>query len=404
MLQNLINFFKNGNIYNAVEVTTSTEGVNVLYFVKLKKKKNELSVLESVKIENFGDIPSHIKPAEPVFLVVNTNKVLSKIVERTESDVKDIVNRTFPNIRLDDFYYEAKWTETFGIVSVCRKELPESIIKNFADFKITLSGFSIGFTEICTILPLLKNDSVQMASATLRLNTAPPRFTAGDMGSKPVYKIDEIELNGEYLLSFSELISGIMKKVPSESNLGQRNQNLKRGFYYKVFYEKFLRFGFVFLFTLLFVNFLFFNFYFQKTDLLEQAAESNRSGIELLKAKDNVVAEKEKKLSDLLYATTSKSSLYLDQLSATVLDSIQFSGIDYQPYEKKVVAGEEVSTKDGFVRIAGFSLAHKVFSEWLVRLQKLKWVKNITINDFAKNKNNSLYNFEILIEIQQDGL
>ncbi|MDP2059706.1 MAG: hypothetical protein Q8J97_08200 [Flavobacteriaceae bacterium] len=404
MLKNLVNFLKNGNIYNAVEVVTSSEGKDVFYFIKLKRKKNELTVLESAKIENLEDIPTHIKPTEPVFLVVNTNKVLSKIIERTKNDVKNIVNRTFPNIRLDDFYYDIKWTETFGIVSVCRKELPENIIKNFSDFKINFSGFTIGLTEICTILPLLKNDTIEMASATLYLNTNPPRFSADDTGRKIVYEIDGIKLNGEYLLSFSGLISGIAKEDFSESNLKQRNQGLKKDFYYKVFYEKFLRFGIVSLFALLFVNFLIFNSYFQKTNLLEQEVESNRSGIQLLKAKNDIVTEKEKKLSDLLYAATSKSSLYLDQLSATALDSIQFSEVDYQPYEKKVTAGEEVSVKDGFIRISGFSLADKVFSEWLVRLQKLKWIKNISISDFVKNKNNSFYNFEILIETSKDGL
>ncbi|MDZ4148275.1 MAG: hypothetical protein U1C58_08335, partial [Flavobacteriaceae bacterium] len=252
MLKNLVNFLKNGNIYNAVEVVTSSEGKDVFYFIKLKRKKNELTVLESAKIENLEDIPTHIKPTEPVFLVVNTNKVLSKIIERTKNDVKNIVNRTFPNIRLDDFYYDIKWTETFGIVSVCRKELPENIIKNFSDFKINFSGFTIGLTEICTILPLLKNDTIEMASATLYLNTNPPRFSADDTGRKIVYEIDGIKLNGEYLLSFSGLISGIAKEDFSESNLKQRNQGLKKDFYYKVFYEKFLRFGIVSLFALLF--------------------------------------------------------------------------------------------------------------------------------------------------------
>ena len=79
------------------------------------------------------------------------------MVRFTHIAKESVVKTAFPNISINDFYYEVFDNGTSSLVSICRKEVVHETVKLFQEKGISVIQFSLGNTSFQKLLPFLND-------------------------------------------------------------------------------------------------------------------------------------------------------------------------------------------------------------------------------------------------------
>ncbi len=398
MLKNLLTYLKEGNIFNAVEVQDN----NTYHFISVKRNKNELDIVTVKSFESPGQIPEFIPKNASVFLIVNTEHILTKIISDQKSEGPAVVNKAFPNLKMDDFYFETFQSGENSIVSICRKDEIHTLLKNFEEYKIGISGFSLGMSQIHNVIPFIKEKELQLNNHLVTTaDTGIDSIKINNPDNVRVYNVNGMEVSGRYMLGFSGILGSILQQNTFTSNFIPVNSALKDEFLNKRFFNLFSKAALVFLLSILLINFLVFNHYFSKSEQLTQTSEVNKINKEKLLKLDAQIKSKEKMAEDVLSASSSRASFYLDQIASVMPATLLMNELNYQSVKKQVKDGEAIEFDEDAILISGTSSNSDDFSRWVEIMEKFEWTGSIAIKDYDyTSKSSSL--FTLLIKITHE--
>ena len=129
-----------GSVFTAVELANKSN----FHLLALKRKKQELDILKKDVFTNFDDLILALKSCKHLFLIINSDKVLIKMVHFTHIAKESVVKTAFPNISINDFYYEVFDNGTSSLVSICRKEVVHETVKLFQEKEFLSFNFLWG--------------------------------------------------------------------------------------------------------------------------------------------------------------------------------------------------------------------------------------------------------------------
>ncbi len=396
MLKNVLTYLKEGTIFNAIEVVDADR--LEYHFLSMKKQKSELHIIHTNSFNSIQSIKSEIEKNTHVFLVINTKNILTKIIEAQKGEGLAVVNTAFPNLKTDDFYYETLRSGANNIVSICRKEEVDAILKNFTDQKIDVSGFSLGLSSINNILPFINDKGIQLQKNQIVIEgTSIQKIESIKTNTTRVYTINGIEIPSLNLLGFSEILGRILKSKPSDSNFDIVNSALKDEFLNKRFFNLFSKTALIGLLGILLINFLMFNHYFNKSEQLLQTSEINNLNKNKLLKLDTLVKIKEKMATDVLSTSSSKSSFYIDRISNIMPATLLLKELNYQPLKTTQIKENEIIEFDSdVILITGISTNSDDFSSWVENIEKFLWTDNVAIMDYDySNRTSSLFTLQI---------
>ena len=132
MIKDLLSYLKFGNRFYGVELT-QINSENKYYGIVLKKKRKQLDVETCFEASDIETLKTHIPKGKPISLVINTDSVLTKKVQSKTSDALKLAHMAFPNIKIEDFYYESVNQGDNHFVSICRKTYVDELLKEAQD-------------------------------------------------------------------------------------------------------------------------------------------------------------------------------------------------------------------------------------------------------------------------------
>ena len=110
MFKKLKTYLLFGNSYCGIEHTSKA----TIEAILLEKKKNEVTIHDSFDAKTIAEIAQKLPKKQHVFLVVNNTEVLNKFVESNEKQPNRLLFEAFPNLAINDFYYEISNRTTIG--------------------------------------------------------------------------------------------------------------------------------------------------------------------------------------------------------------------------------------------------------------------------------------------------
>lgn len=379
----------------------SINGKDILQINLLKQSKNELDIELTTKVETIEDASKKLFKNQHIALVINTDKVLSKTIENDQSDALKIVYKAFPNINLDDFYFEVLSEKNIHFISLCRKDYAESIIKKYSEQNIHIIDISFGNTIISTVKSFINVTQIHTSNAIA---------TIKDNNIIQIEK-NEVELNNhivngltvsnDQIISFSAALQGLLKNSTTKTNFEEKKSALLNDFKQVRFFSQFLKFGGLFILVLLLVNFFFFNQYFNKVNDLKQVSEINQSTKGQILKLDEIVSKKQKMVDDLLKSNGSKSSFYTDRIMQSLPESILLSEFNYQPLLKRIKADKAIELERNSISVTGTSSDSDAFSKWIALLEREDWIDKVEIIDYGTTAT-SVSDFSIKIVLSNE--
>jgi Tfp pilus assembly protein PilN len=395
MFDRLLTYLKFGNRFCGVE-HTSKKGQDCINVTVLKQSKKELLIEEHIQGDSISNkLPKH----RPIYLVINNNKVLTKTIESNQNDALKLVYKAFPNINLDEFYYEVLSQVNTHFIALCRKDDVENIIKEYKELKILILNFSLGNSLISSLKSFINQDYVFSSNVKVEIQDGNVIKIEKTETISETYRINGLEVSSAYLLSFSGALQIVLGNNESVTNYDVRSENLVSDFKHTRFFNLFLKVGGLFILGLLLINFFFFNHYFNQVNELRQLSEVNQSTKNQILTLDEVVSKKQKIVDDLLKSNGSKTSYYADRIIQSIPKSILLSEFNYQPLLKRIKSGKEIELKKNVIDVSGESNDSEAFSDWVSVLERKDWISRVDILVYGSASSKvSDFKIEIVLE------
>ncbi len=401
MLKAITTYLQFGNRFCGIEHATEN-GQEKLYVTLLKKTKKEVdiqSLFEASSIKNLSEL---LPKNQHAVLIINNESVLTKKIESDQTDDLKLVYKAFPNIRLEDFYYEVLIQKSIHFVSICRKTYIEELINEYKTQGISIIDVSLGNSIAFSITNYINSKTI---------STSNTNITVEDKNITTIEKVNDLQqveydINGiivsnTQLLSFSGALNLVVNNYHPHTNFEVYKELILNNYNHSRFFSQFLKFGLSFLLGLLLINFFFFNHYYNSVNELQQTSQISQATKKKVLELNETVSKTQKMVDDMLQSSSSKSSFYVNEIIHSLPSSILLAELNYQPLLKRIKTEQAIENNINTIMISGTSNSSESFSKWIVNLDAIGWIEKVEIlsyGDISKSKSD----FSIKLNILND--
>jgi hypothetical protein len=401
MTKALLAYLKFGNRFYSVELT-QVEDQYKYYGIVLKKKRKQLDIETSFETTTIETLKAHIPKGKPIALVINTTSVLTKQVKGKTHDALKLANMAFPNIRIEDFYYETLSQGENHFVSICRKSYVDELLNDFDSKHITVIAFTLGSLICSTVTGFIESKVLQTANRLISIdNSQITEILSGVGNSEETYEINGLNIKNTHVVGFAAALNLVLKDPQVQSSFTTTKTELNIAFKQKQFANQFLKVGLSCLFGALLINFLFFNHYYNEVNILRETGQILEASKLKIVGLSEKVQKTEKMVEDVLQSSTSKSSFYVDVIINNLPNSILLKELNFQPLQKKIKENKTIENYKNRILISGQSNESIEFSHWISQLETIVWIKSIEILNF-EDISKSSSSFIIKLNMQDD--
>jgi hypothetical protein len=369
----------------------------------LKKKKNELSIENFFEANSLDELSKKQPSGKAVFLVINNDHVLSKQIESAQNENLHLVNQAFPNLQIEEFYYEILSQEQNHFISVCRKKYVDEAVEQLKSSHLFVYGISLGNNMASSLIQFTDNEITTSNAQLLFEGKKLSNITGGESPIDKTYDINSLSVANNHILAFSGALNLILGQYHPKSNLEGKEQVAQNEYKHSRFFKVFSKAALVFILVVLLINFFFFNKYYQAVNELRQTTQINRAAKENFSQLSKEVEKKQDMVSDILRSNSSKSSFYANNIVQSLPSSILLSELNFQPLSKTIKEDEPIENSINTLIVAGKSANSKLFSEWITGLEAKSWVRKVEIMDYADvSKTSSTFEIKIMLSNGQE--
>ena len=312
-----------------------------------------------------------------------------------ELEAQRALTEAFPNLKIEDFYYEFHTSNGKTFIAICRRDLIERILKEYASNQYNVLGFSLGNLVISQLAGFIEATTIQTSNGTVDFTKRTISEISFTTNEQNIYTINGLKISNVSVLSLAGILAYYTNSFVTHTNFVDTMVALKNNFKHKRIFDIGLKTGLGVLFISLLTSFMLFTHYATKIDEETSSLAITKSQkTTFLKLVDEA-AKKEKLLNDFSL-TSSRSSWHLDQLGQTIPNSIILIEMQWQPLTKAIKEELQIETQERTILIKG--VAHKAadFSQWIDKLEQLKWIEKVAINAYG-NGNKRVPVFELKI-------
>ncbi len=398
MVQKIVSYLQFGNHFCGIEHTT-LKGEETILISLLKKSNDKIELEQNFETSNIEAASKRLSKKQHAVLIINNNNVLSKSINSDINDSLKLVYKVFPNINLNEFYYEVLTQGKTHFISICRKDYVNKIIDAYKKSAISILNFSLGNIIISNVTQFISEETIVTSNSKVTLQNNYISTLEKTIPKNIVnYIINGLDASNKTIISIAGALQTILQTTSSHTNYDPVKQSFFNDYKQARFFSLFFKFGLFFILGLLLINFLIFNHYFEKVKTLEQTSQINTANkTTILKLNEDVIKTK-KLVDDVLKSNASKSSFYTNAIIQSLPNTILLTEFNFQPLLKRVKADQTIHYNDDSIFISGESSSSKVFSEWIAALEAKYWIKTIEIKDYGDtSKSKSIFTIKLNI-------
>ena len=396
-------FIKNivqGNIFQSLEIF-EVNGRDYFALLVLENRKGELEVIAEHLTETLEDLQQFLEKKNPLLLTINTSKVLKKqFITESNNNPELLLANIFPNLELDNFYYQLLTSRSQSVVSISKKDHIDRYLAQLGKIGIKPLKIALGISNILILEGFAKGTLMGSSFKVVLSETLFETYKNVSENNETTIWLNGITFKNWSLLGFAQILAFLQQQSQS-SNLANLNLNLSNEFKNRKWFVFGVKFGLGFLLLLLFVNFLVFNHFHEKNKELTTATMNTQNLDSILNQLQKRILNKELRLHSILNSKNSKTSYYLDELGKLVPKSVYLKNMQYQPLMKPIRDDKAIDLIDNIIQISGTTEENNQFTLWFDNLEIQEWVNSVEIMDYEYLSNSSA-NFTLKVFLNQN--
>jgi Tfp pilus assembly protein PilN len=362
-------------------------------FLQLKKRQKELRISQQGVFADFEALLKKIQGQQHLFLIVNNEQVLTKVIATTNIPEERLVKAAFPNIQLSDFYYQTYSNEQQSFVSISRKEYIDRLIETYAKHKTSVVDFSLGSLSVGILTTFLDQKEIRSSNACISLSEKVITAIEKRTVSETTYEINDLKVSNNQVLPLAGIITyytGI-----SES---KTQKQLHQTYVQKRFFNLGFKGVLGFLFITLLINFLLFSEYQNKETTYKTALQVNGAKKKQLTDLKDIVSRKRTLVESISSSASSRIAWIFNEISASVPVTISLKEMSYQPVEGSIKKDKKIRFTENTIKINGTSLSHKDVTQWIAVLEQKEWIEEVSIARYGSGKKaKTSFDFNIIL-------
>lgn len=402
MINKLTTYLQYGSRFCGIEHTTK-KGAPIIISHILKKRKAEVVIENRFEADIVEKIAGTIPKKQHAVLVINNENVLFKTVTSEQNDNLKLVYKAFPNINLEEFYFEVSHQKNVHFISLCRKEYVDTLIEKYKDHGISIINISLGNSLVSFVLDFMSAENIFTSNSLITLdgNTI-KQIERTENTELKYYDINGLKASNEDVLSLSGALQAVLRINNRETNFETRKHSLLKTYGESRFFNQFLKFAGIFILILLSINFLFFNHYYNEVNVLKQSTQVNQNTRQKIISLSESVGKKQKMVDDILKSNASKSSFYANDIITSIPSSVLLTSLSYQPLNRRIKADKKIELRHNTIVIVGDSNDKVALSDWVDLLESKNWIKVAEITNYGDvSKSKSTFSLKIHIDNDQ---
>jgi|GEM_PF-1315624 len=378
-----------------IEIIFQPDNTKVYNFILLKKDKGALFIENSKeKITSIEDLKNRIPKNVPISLVLNGKGILHKTISVNEKDTEiTLLQKVLPNAQIDDFYIQKIHLDDKIIASLIRKDQFQLAYDEILFLSTQIVFVSSGPFIASTLLSLLVTDQEEntiIDFLTYQLEYQNQLLVNYNLSSEKIekeYNFSGNKVNSSLILSFSAALSVFLpNQTDIKNNINSVEINNEEFYQKKVFK---LRLGSMLavLFLLMIINFMLFSSFFSKKNTLSTQMSLVQNQLQQHDTLLKEVQQKKEFLSNAGLLENSRLSYYLDQMAIDLSPSITLIELNVNPIIKNVTPnGDILNSTNKLIKVKGLCTQTVVLNEWIKKLEKKKWIKNVHMVNYSQLK------------------
>ena len=383
-----------GSVFNAIEFANQSH----FHLLSLKKTKSELDIVRKEVFSDIDEMFESSKGIKHLFLIINNEQVLTKKVSFTHIAKESVVKTAFPNISLNDFYFEVLDNGTSSLVSICRKEVIDKTILQFQENGISVIHYSIGNTSFQSLLPFLNDFQFHTSSSVFSIENH--KVTAWEKSPEveKTYNVNGLTVESNQLLPLAGVISycnGV-----NDFNDDDSQKSLVKDYQQKRIFHLGLRVGLGTMLLLLLINFFVFSSFRSQVSALDEELALNEVYKKQLLSMTDLVSKKKMLVESMNSVSNSKVIWYFDQIAQSVPKTISLNDINYQPVVRSIKKDKTILFQTNEIVVKGMTKDDTDFTNWTDELGKRDWIQKVSIKSLGA-ENSRYTKFDFIIQLNR---
>jgi Tfp pilus assembly protein PilN len=351
----------------------------------IEKKKEELVISQKDKVAYTKKLAEKWNKKLPVFLTVNTSQVIQKEIDATDAADEKLLHKSFPNTNWDEFYFEIWRLKTKSIIAISRKSYIEELLSNYQEQGIFVAGISLGINAVSEITNYVNENEVLTNHQIISFLEESQTIKTPVANTSTTYNINGLDIKNSHIVAFSGILRLLLDTTANTGNTISYSLELYDRYKQQNFFSKGIKLMVGTLLTVLLINFFVFSHYYTLAQETSESLLLNKSSLEeIAKTKQRIVL-KEQKAKTVLAATSSQSSLIINEITKRIPQSILLTELIYHPLEKKIKAEEFIVIQEKTITLSGTTINNEAFTHWIEAIEQLKWIGQVVITHFGKN-------------------
>ena len=375
-----------------VHLDYHTEGLRIVASVEKKGESKSESTFE--EFESITDLIKKFGTTKAYSIHVNGTGVLTRLVKFIPGYKEQLI----VNGDKDDFYF-CSYNDSFKVAtSFFRKSLIENVIEELNASKIFLVNISCGIIPVLLITSEKERISfdyvIEIENSRIKSLTRNEAPTERSIINS-VFKVRNEAINQGIALSQTVPVENYSSGFDVENQAGKLDDFVQ--------FRTFKFFG-ILIVTVILSSLIFNHFYVNHLNneiaQLEMDLQLNNDNLSLL---DQLKQEKTRKEQLVLSSgvnTDQFTSFFIDKIGESVPSTISLKEMYVFPLKENLKEKRKVEIRQDAIEIIGFTPNSQVLDDWMERIDRYKWVKNVELLNYLKSTDGNA-EFKLLITLEK---
>jgi hypothetical protein len=366
----------------------------------LQQMAGKISVVKCDTVSNLKDLKKEKLSLVPIYLIIEGKGIINKKV-KSDTEQSPIL-QVIPNASAEDFYMsEVESEDGYSLISVMRADAIDNILQLFKDLNFQVVNIHIGSFHVARLCGWFENLPYKITAVNLVLSINPQTHRLIDF-NKPETPVEESymiageNITSSFLSPFAAALSFFIdEEAPSYPSVQKSRTDF-------LAHRLFVIGGWGILivaFLTLLVNYMFYMQYSDKTNALEATINKNSGNLVLLEDLGAELKQKEAFFLQSGFNNKSRFSFYTDQISSTIPSDINLLEFTVNPLLSKIKKEKAVEIRKNIILINGQTQNSIILNDWIKVLESFKWIKKISVIQYAKEQSNKYGEFVLEIEL-----
>jgi len=400
MLQQLKDRISDVSSLGSIEVQIDSTGELLLNWIVLSKKKQVLVIEKSgtLKAADFHTLVTCIPTSMPVVFSLTGKGILHKKIQQQGGDKGKLFDYIFPNARIDDYVVQyLLCTDNSFYVSVIRKDQVERVVTEVSGLGYDILSLSLGPFALLPLLIITEYNNTSLIAGRHQLafeKQAPVEYMYSNEINTTDVDIAGNKIASQFLVAYANgfqyLVKGLERVEVAYPLLESGRKNYEEKKLFKVLSLG----GLIFFFSLLILNTIAYSSLSEKNNALSSEYGSLQNVALSNKKNTEEFNQKESFLSKSGWLNPAAISYYSDRIAASLPGSIQLTRLSVYPVDESATRKEKKEIfSTNSISVEGISGNPTDLNNWMKRLNELKWITQVKVQDYKFDPKTNKGNF-----------